>query len=77
MIEEATTAVKTITSKNAAEIKNIINGVAKETVAATDDDASTILENIKDGVKVIGSEIVEGAEAVVEAVEKHPELIAE
>jgi hypothetical protein len=51
--------------------------VAKETVAASDDSISTIIQNAEDGAKVIGNEIVKGAEAVVDAVEKHPELIAE
>jgi hypothetical protein len=32
---------------------------------------------VEDGAKVVGDEIVKGAEAVVDAVEKHPELIAE
>lgn len=77
IIDEATAVAKTVATKNAADIKTIVNGVAKETVAASDDSFSTIVSNIEDGAKVIGGEIVKGAEAVVDAVEKHPELIAE
>lgn len=77
MIDEATAVVKQLSTKNAADIKSIVNGVAKETVAASDDSISTIIQNVEDGAIVIGKEIVKGAEAVVDAVEKHPELIAE
>lgn len=51
--------------------------MAQQTVAASDDSISTIIQNVEDGAKVIGNEIMKGAEAVVVAVEKHPELIAE
>ena len=66
-----------MTTNNAAELKTIVNGVAKQGVAATDDSISDIIENIEDGAKVIGEEIMKGGETVIDAVQKHPELIAE
>jgi hypothetical protein len=54
-----------------------VNGVAQQTVAASDDSVPTIIQNVEDGAKVVGNEVVKGAEAVVDAVEKHPELLAE
>jgi hypothetical protein len=77
VIDEAAAVAKQITTKNAADIKGIVNGVAKEAVAASDDSIAEIIENIEDGAIAIGNEIVKGAEAVVEAVEKHPELLVE
>ena len=77
MVGEAKTIASKITAKSAADIKSIVNGVAKETVAASDDSIGTIIQNLGDGAEAIGSEIVKGAVAVVEAVERHPELIAE
>ncbi|KAG9244216.1 hypothetical protein BJ878DRAFT_80794 [Calycina marina] len=77
VIEEVKIIGSRLVAKNSAEIKSIVNGVAKEALAATDDNSSTMLENIEDGVVAVGSQIVHGAVAVVEAVEKHPELLAE
>lgn len=76
VLTEATTIAKTIGTKNAADLKTIVKGVAQEGLAATDHDASTVLENIVDGVEVVAGEVVKGAEKTVEAVENHPELIA-
>ena len=77
VLTEATTIAKTISTKNAADLKTIVKGVAQEGLAATDDDASTVLENIVDGAEAVAEEVVKGAEKAVEAVENHPELIAE
>jgi hypothetical protein len=68
---------KQLATKNAAELKGIVSGVSKEAVAASDDSVSSIIENVEDGLVVVGSEIVKGVEVAVKAVEQHPELIAE
>ena len=77
VLTEATTIAKTISTKNAADLKTIVKGVAQEGLAATDDNASTVLENIIEGAEAVAGEVVKATEKVIEAVENHPELIAE
>jgi hypothetical protein len=53
------------------------NSVAREVVAATDEDPSSLVDKLQDGLEVVAAEVMKGAGEVVEAVEAHPELIAE
>ena len=77
LVESATKVVTSISTAAIAETKNVENSLAKEVVAATDEDPSTLVEKIEDGLEVVAKEVVKGAEAAVVAVEAHPELIAE
>jgi hypothetical protein len=46
-------------------------------VSATDEGVPSLLDKVQDGLQDVTTEVMKGAESAVEAVEQHPELIAE
>jgi hypothetical protein len=46
-------------------------------VSATDEGVPSLLDKVQDGLQDVATEVMKGAESAVEAVEQHPELIAE
>lgn len=54
IIEDTAAIAKQITTKNAAEFKEIVNCVAKEAVAATDDTVVEIIHDIEAGAVAAG-----------------------
>ena len=77
IIESATAVVTQVAKSNAGDLKEIESNVAKEAVSATDEGVPSLLDKMQDGLQDVKTEMVKGAESAVEAVEQHPELIAE
>lgn len=71
--------VSKIVSGVAEDIDNIQDGLAREVASATGETVSdpSLLQTIEGGLKVIEKEVVKGVVDTVQAVEAHPELIAE
>lgn len=64
--------------KTAEDAKEIYNNLAKEvasTIKGEDDD--TFMEKIADAVQVVTKEVLEGVQDVGEAIQEHPEMLAE
>jgi hypothetical protein len=76
-VESATAVVTTVATAASGEFKNVEANIAKEVVSATDEDVPSLLDKVQDGLEDVVEEVVKGAEAAVDAVEQHPELIAE
>ena len=77
VVESATAVVTSVVASTAGDLKTIENSVAKEAVSATDENVPSLLEKLEGGLQDVAHEVAKGAEAAVEAVEQHPELIAE
>jgi hypothetical protein len=70
--------VKDLATKNAADLEGITHGLATEVVAAAKGGPEeSVLEKVEDAAEVVGSEIAAASKGAIEAVEKHPELLAE
>lgn len=65
-------------AKTAGDAKEIYNNLAKEvadTISGKDDE--TFMEKIADAVQIVTKEVIEGVQDVGEAIQEHPEMIAE
>ena len=70
--------VKDLATKNATDLESITHGLATEAVAAAKGNPEeSVLEKVEDAAEVVGSEIAAASKGAIEAVEKHPELLAE
>lgn len=73
-----TAAAAELQEKTAEDAKEIYNNIAKEVASTiTDEDDETLMEKISDAVQVVTKEVVEGVQDVGEAIQEHPEMLAE
>lgn len=73
-----TAAAAELQEKTAEDAKEIYNNIAKEVASAvTGEDDETFMEKIADAVQVVTNEVIEGVQDVGEAIQEHPEMIAE
>ena len=77
VIDSAKAVVSQVVKSDAGDLKTIESSVVKEVVSATDEPVHSLLDKVQAGVTDVGNEVFKGAEATVQAVEQHPELIAE
>lgn len=69
---------KELQEKTAEDAKDIYNNIAKEVASTiTDEDDETLMEKIAAAVQVVTKEVVEGVQDVGEAIQEHPEMLAE
>jgi hypothetical protein len=66
-----------VQAKSAADLKDIASNLGKEVVAAKNDDAPCIVEQVEEAAKEVAGDVAEGAEKAGEAIEAHPELLLE
>ena len=66
-----------VAKSNAGDLKTIESSVVKEAVSATDEPVPNLLNKVEDGLNDVATELEKGSESTVQAVEQHPELIAE
>lgn len=73
-----TAAAAELQEKTAEDAKEIYNNIAKEVASTvTGEDDETFMEKIADAVQVVTKEVIEGVQDVGEAIQEHPEMIAE
>lgn len=71
-------AATELQAKTAEDAKEIYNNIAKEVASTiTDKDDETLMEKITAAVQVVTKEVIEGVQDVGEAIQEHPEMIAE
>ena len=66
-----------VATSTAGDLKVIESSVVKEAVSATDENVPSLLDKVQDGIADVASEVMKGTESAVEAIEQHPEIIAE
>jgi BioD-like phosphotransacetylase family protein len=66
-----------VQAKSAADLKDIASNLGKEVVAAKNDDAPGIIEQVEEAAREVAEDVAEGVEKAGEAIEEHPELLLE
>lgn len=72
-------SVSTVIAGVVSDINNVQVGVAKEAPPdpGNDPSAPSLIDTLEGGLQIVEKEVVKGAIETVQAVEQHPELIAE